>query len=176
MTIHSRTILAGSALVLAAATMALSSAGAQDRELDQSGERAFCSLVETLGNNSMNDEIKRQIDALYAGFTQEVSKRKTFHINGTDSVRFSGCNMTIMLDGELKRKIRRDAAGKIYVEAVMQNIQFDRGSRLSSGTGCIKQAEVDKVRLSNTLRIGEAIYRRVANRFVDSQQCFTFRR
>lgn len=178
MTINTKIIFATSVLAFSAASMAPSSARAQNPDLDQSGQQAFCGLVESVGNNSKNDEIKRQLDVLYAGLTQEIrgGKRKTFHINRTDSVRFSGCNMTIMLDVELKRKIRRDAQGKVYVEAVMQNVEFDRGSRLRSGTGCIKEAKVDKVRLSNTLRVGEAIYSWIANKSVESQQCFTFGR
>lgn len=165
-------VLVPGLLALTAATTLfpamLSPAMAQDGP-DRSGDRAFCTIVQGFGR-AQNAVIKAEIDRLYAGFSYHVNKRKSVVIDHVESVTFNGCDMRIKLAGAVKRKIRRDAAGSFYVDAVMKNARLDLPNR--SGRGCVKDARIDKVRLSNTLRLGEAFYRKVANRFVEHNVCF----
>lgn len=168
-------LLSGAAIMAALAgalTIGSSALAAQD-DVDQSNERAFCSMVQSLGNGpTMNARILDEVNRRYAGYSKEYNRRKTFKINRADLVTFSGCSMRIQFSAELQRKIRRDAEGTIYVDATMKNL--DLNLRTRSGRACVKDAEVDQIRMSNSLRIGEAVYRGFANSFLDREMCFNF--
>lgn len=164
-----RYLLAGIGLSLAGAPAAL----AQDNR-DLSDDAVFCRLVESLGNGNMNARVLSDINRVYAGATYKINRRKAFVIEEVQAVRFDGCNMTIPMKVVLKRKIRRDASGTATVKAVMKNLRYNPGT--GDGRSCVKNARIDDIDVSNTLRVGEAIYRRVANRFVEQDVCFDFRR
>lgn len=170
-----RISLVGAAIMAAlAGTAAIgSSAVAAQDDVDQSNERAFCSTIQSLGNGpTMNARILDEVNRRYAGYSERYNRRKTFKINRADLITFTGCIMRIQFSAELQRKIRRDAEGTVYVDATMKNLNLNL--RTGSGRACVKDAEVDQIRLSNSLRIGEAVYRTFANSFVDREMCFNF--
>lgn len=164
------------ALLLAAlsGSAALIAFPATAQDPDLSGNAVFCNLVETAGNEpTMNARIRADIGSIYNGYSYRINRRKTLTINSVEGVRFTGCAMRIQMDADLKRRIRRDAEGTLWVDATVRSLNLR--SAPGQGRGCVKDARVDKVRLSNTLRVGEAFYRGVANKFVESDVCFNFR-
>lgn len=163
------------ALLTAGVAFSLSSlayANQDGDETDLSGNPSFCTLVETFGA-AENERIIAEIDALYDGYSERINRRKTLVMGKVQSVTFNGCKMRIVLKGTLKRKIRRDARGLFYINATMKNMRLDLSAR--TGRGFVKNAEVDKIRVSRTLRLAEAFYRKVANRFVEKDVCFDMR-
>ena len=167
-------LAAAATMATLAGAMAIgSSAFAAQDDGDQSNERAFCSTIQALGNGTtMNARILDEVNRRYGGYSERYNRRKTFKINSADVITFTGCVMRIQFNADLERKIRRDAEGTVYVNATMKNLNLNLRTR--SGRACVKGAEVDQIRLSNTMRIGEAIYRRFANSFVDREMCFNF--
>lgn len=163
----------GMVALAATALMAAAPAAAQD-ERDLSGDRVFCQIVEITGNDPvMNARILSDVNRDYAGRTERISRRKSFVLNRATQITFTGCKMRMRFDAEMKRKIRRDASGTVDVVATMKNFRF--GSRSRPGRACVKDASVDDVSLSNTLRIGEFFYKKVANWFMEKPTCFDLR-
>ncbi len=126
-----------------------------------------CRLVERVGNSHpVNDTILKKINDSIAGLDYKISKRKTLHIYNATKVTFKGCKIIVDADVKLKRKIRKDAKGKVKVIGVVYRITRDKF--------CVKKAKVDKVRLSNTLRIGEGFYKWIANIVLPDNTCFDY--
>ena len=169
-----RKLLLATAAVLAISTLAATPSAAQD-ERDLSGDRVFCDIVETAGNNpAMNARILADVNRDYAGRTERISRRKSFVLERATEITFSGCTMRMRFDAKMKRRIRRDAVGTVDVVATMRNFRF--GSASNPGRACVKDAEIDDVSLSNTLRVGEFFYRKVGNWFMEKPTCFDLRR
>lgn len=163
-----------SAVALAALSLLTAAEAAAQDERDLSGDRVFCDIVETSGNDpEMNARILADVNRDYAGRTERISRRKSFVLNRATAITFTGCKMRMRFDAELKRRIRRDASGTVEVVATMKNFRFGSPSR--PGRACVKDAKVDDVSLSNTLRIGEAFYRKAANWFMEKPTCFDLR-
>lgn len=141
---------------------------------DNSDQAFFCALVENLGNGSMNGVIKSEIDRRYNGWEIDIrgGKRKTLTMGQVDTVWFKGCRMTVSIEAEMERKIRRDARGMIFVDSIVRNMRLDR--RAGTGRGCVRDTRVNMVDMSKTTMIGEAIYRRVANKMIERDLCFDF--
>ena len=129
------------------------------------GQTPDCRSIEVFGN-AQREIILRQINDSISGQEYRISKRKTLIIKNARSISFSGCEATLEVEVKLKRKIRRDANGIITVKGTVSEANFT-GRRV-----CISNARIDKLKLSKTLRIGEALYKRVANRVFPSDRCF----
>ncbi len=100
-----------------------------------------------------------------AGASHRLNRRKTLRVNSVDSISFSGCNVAINANVTLVRKIRRNARGNMRLTARVTELNTS-GNRV-----CLGNARVDSLRLSNTLRVGEAAYRWVANRVIPGTEC-----
>ena len=122
-----------------------------------------CRVVESLGNH-LRPQIVRGLDAQIAGHEQRISRRKTLVVHGTRSLGLRGCYLDARFDVTLKRKIRRNAHGHVRIEAKVVEAGRDHL--------CLSEVRVTEVNLSRTLRIGEAVYRGVANRAIPNRQCF----
>ena len=105
-----------------------------------------------------------------AGFEQRINRRKTLRINRLESASFNGCQVDINLNVTLKRRIRRDATGRVSIRANITSVNLVTGGRAEI---CVRNPEVRSVHLSHTLRIGEAFYRRAANRALPDNTCVT---
>ena len=164
-----RTYLAAASASVAVA-LGSTAATAQD-ERDLSNNQLFCEIVQGVGNDPVrNAQILADINRDYAGMTERISRRKSFILNRATQLTFTGCKMRIRFDAEMRRKIRRDASGTVDVVATMKNLRFNAATRV--GRACVKDAEVDDVTLSNTLRIGEFSYKTIANRVMEKPTCF----
>ena len=128
-------------------------------------QSSHCRNVETIGNGA-STFILEQVNGQVAGTRERISRRKTLVIHDADQASFKGCTMTLNLNATLKRKVRRDARGDIKLKANVAS--FDR-NRI-----CLSNVRVSNVSLSRTLNIGEAIYRRVANKSISNNQCFSY--
>ena len=167
-------LTAGAAAVAATLLLTSTPSIAQD-ERDLSNDRVFCEIVEIAGNKpDMNARILADVNRDYAGRTERISRRKSFVLNRATAITFTGCKMRMRFDAEMKRRIRRDASGTVDVVATMRNFRFASASR--PGRACVRDAKVDDVSLSNTLRIGEFFYAKVANWFMEKPTCFDLRR
>ena len=124
---------------------------------------AKCRLVETIGN-AQKMEILNQINAVVIDTKYEISPRKTLLIKNVKSINFKGCKAIVDVEVKLKRKIRRDAKGTIRITAVVD--------RYTGNQVCLIKSKVDKVRLSNTLRIGEGFYKWIANKVLPNNVCY----
>ena len=153
-----------------AVALGSTAANAQD-ERDLSDDRVFCAIVQGVGNDpARNAQILVDINRDYAGMTERISRRKSFTLTRATELTFTGCKMRIRFDAEMRRKIRRDASGTVDVVATMRNLRFNAATR--TGRACVKDAAVDDVTLSNTLRIGEFSYKTIANRVMEKPTCF----
>ncbi|MFP3942629.1 MAG: hypothetical protein ACLFWF_01975 [Alphaproteobacteria bacterium] len=123
-----------------------------------------CRVVEAAGN-SIKDDIRTKLNGHMAGHQQKINRRKKLRVNRIERVWFEGCRVKIQANVTLKRKIRRNAHGYIVMSSLVTGLTPD--------SVCVAKAKVHKVRLSRTLRIGERIYRRVANRTIPGHvQCY----
>jgi hypothetical protein len=102
------------------------------------------------------------INSQAAGYRQELSDRKTLVVRSVRAVSGTNCKIGAEVNVTLERRIRRDASGVISVRGDLN---------LNNGKLCISNAQVIGVSLSNTLGVGEAIYRRVANRVLPTNLC-----
>jgi hypothetical protein len=141
---------------------------------DMSDQECFCLLVENLGNDSMNGAIVAEINRLYDGWEMPIrgGKRKTLTTGTANRVTFKGCKMRLDLNAEMDRKVRRDAKGVLIINAVVTNMRLDR--RAGTGRGCLRNVKIDRVIMSNTTRVAESIYEKVANKMVENNVCFDF--
>ncbi len=122
-----------------------------------------CRSIELLGNAG-SSIILNEVNQEMAGYTQKLTKRKTLVIKRAESLSFSGCDMRMKVLVAVKRKIRRDAHGSVILKAKVSS--FD-GRKV-----CLSNTRVAKINLSNTLNIGEAVFKFVANKFLPNQTCF----
>jgi len=125
---------------------------------------ANCNLIQNIGNNArVNASILAQINAGAAGSETRISRRKRLRVNRISRVSFSGCRTHIDANVTLKRRIRRNAHGNVRMSA---QVSF------ATRRLCILRPRVDRIRLSRTTRLGEAVYRAVANRAMPSGRCY----
>ncbi|WOD43521.1 hypothetical protein [Hwangdonia lutea] len=127
-----------------------------------------CTLVESYGNAS-KAEIIQDINNIVAGQVWDVgaTNLKKLEIKEVKNISFKGCRVTLELKVKLKRKVRRNAKGTIIVSGTVYDAQFYGNKHIK-----IKNASVDKVRLSKTLRLGERFYKWVANKVFPSNHEF----
>jgi hypothetical protein len=142
-------------LLLSAASLLFAN-GATAQALD-------CGSVEEFGNNFSNI-ILNQVNNRVAGTSKRINRRKTLRINRVESLSFSGCTVYTKANVTLKRKIRRDAHGHVRMKATVSSFN---GNRV-----CLRSPRVTSVSLSRTLKIGEAVYRWVANKILPQSICF----
>jgi hypothetical protein len=129
-----------------------------------------CNLVQGYGN-AEKESILEQVNRNMAGVVYNnvgATKLKKLVIKEARNITFTGCRITLELKVKLKRKLRRDASGTIIVSGYVSKAQFYGNKHIF-----IKNASIDKVRLSNTLRIGEKFYRWVADKTFPSNQRFS---
>lgn len=132
---------------LAASSLASSSAMAL--------ECGGLTVSDTLAKSIINGEVK--------GFKYKINRRKTLVVHGVQSVSGSNCNIRAKLDVTLQRKIRSNADGNVTVKGTLA---------LRNGKICIVNTSVADVDLSNTLNLGEAVYKLVANKAMPKNLCF----
>lgn len=123
-----------------------------------------CKLVEGIGNAS-KERILNQINTSAAGSEYTISKRKKLIINKVKSIHFEGCKAIVIADVKLKRKIRRNANGTVRITAIVD--------KYTKKQVCLKNPKLDKIRLSNTLRVGEGFYKWVANKVLPNNVCYS---
>ena len=119
--------------------------------------------------NKSESAILDQINAEMKGQSFRISKRKKLVIKQATKFELSGNLVYLTFDVKLKRKLRRDAHGYIIVKGTY-GFNF-------SGTSpqvCLSNPSVTKVKLSNTLRLGEAFYRKFAGGALPKNTCFDF--
>jgi len=125
-----------------------------------------CRLVGSLGRG-MADEIVEELNREVAGEVHRINRRKSLRINRVLDVAFNGCEARVRADVTLKRKIRRNAHGPITMAARIVHLD------LREQVLCLDKARVSSVKLSRTTRLGEAMYRWVANKVMPSRRCFS---
>ena len=127
-----------------------------------------CTFVENYGNAS-KAQILEQINNSVAGLEYKVgvTNLKKLKIKEAKNIAFDGCKVTLELRVTLKRKVRRDAKGTIFVTGTIHKAQFYGLKHIM-----VKNAKVDQIRLSRTLRIGEKFYKWAANRTFPKNQRF----
>lgn len=103
-----------------------------------------------------------------AGQSFRISSRKSLVIHGVDDVAFAGCRVDATLDVTLRRRIRRNAHGTMKVHATVTSVDLQHPEGVEI---CIANPQLDRVRLSHTLRLGEAVYRWVANLALPNRYC-----
>lgn len=127
-----------------------------------------CTFVENYGN-AKKASVLEQVNNEVAGAVYDVgaTNLKKLKIKRAKNIFFDGCKVTVELEVELERKVRRDAEGTIFVSGTVYEAKLYGDKHIK-----IKNASVDKVRLGRTLRIGEAFYKWVADRTFPSKQTF----
>lgn len=126
-----------------------------------------CRAVEAIGT-TMRDEILAEINASLSDEPIEISRRKSIFVREVVDIRFEGCKLFAKAAVELERKIRRDADGHAFVTGTVVSMSLRPTRRL-----CLdRKPSVQRMELSNTLRIGERIYTRVANKVYPPGRCF----
>jgi hypothetical protein len=123
-----------------------------------------CNAVESLGNN-FQSQILSEINKGVAGKSYKINRRKTLIIHRVETVSFDGCRIQAKTKVTLKRKVRRDAHGNVKIRADITSFN------LASKRLCYGNAKVTDVNLSRTLRIGEAVYKWVANKVLPNGKC-----
>jgi hypothetical protein len=127
--------------------------------------RLNCSVVENLGT-ALTPTILTEVNDNVAGTRHRINRRKTLVINEVLDASFNGCEITLLVDSTLERKVRRDAHGTFEVRGTISSFNLPRREV------CYTDARVTDVSLSRTLSLGETIYRWVANRVLPNNQCF----
>ena len=125
-----------------------------------------CDVIEIIGT-SERARVLTQLNDNVRGFEYRINRRKQLVINNIQDVRFSGCTVTVIANVTLKRRIRRNARGTAIITG---NI-----SELNTSRVCFNNAKLNRIRLSNTLRVGEAFYRWIANKVIPNNVCYSLR-
>lgn len=125
-----------------------------------------CNVVEAIGNGT-KERILRQVNDNVSGDEYRISRRKKLIINKVHSINFKGCKVTVIANVTLKRKIRRDAKGNVTITGTVSEFNRDRV--------CFNNSKLDRIRLSNTLRIGEGFYKWIANKVLPNNVCYPIR-
>lgn len=124
-----------------------------------------CRIVEAVGE-AESDDIVEQLNDEVEGETRRISRRKTLRINRIQSITFEGCEAEVKANVTLKRKIRRDGHGPAILKATITSVD------LTKDIICMDRGRVTSVQLSRTTRLGEAVYRWIANKVLPSERCF----
>jgi len=125
-----------------------------------------CRQVERLGN-ALKERILSDIRGHSEGLERELTKRKTLHIHSIDDLRFDGCKAIIDATVEMERKVRRDAHGNARIVG-----KIGVGS-LSGDELCFKSApKIERLKLSNTTRLGEGVYKWLGNTIWPLDRCY----
>lgn len=105
-------------------------------------------------------EVLAELNSRIAGEEYRINSRKRLVIHGVNDVQVQGCEITVITQLTLKRRIRRDAHGTVTARATVSV------NSLGSNTFDVSfdNVRVTDVSLSHMLEIGEAIYRWFANR------------
>ena len=141
------------AIALASCVFGVGTAHAQDRS---------CDAIERLGNG-LNPLVLRTLNDQAAGKQHRISKRKRLRINAVESVEFNGCSVKVKADVTLKRKVRRNGHGHVIVKGKVSQ---------EGGQLCLSNPKVKRVKLSRTTRVGEGVYKWVANKMLPKKTCF----
>lgn len=144
------TLIAGVALTMLVSSFAAPNTARADE--------LTCGEIDFLGA-LFDARIEAELDEQVAGTSKRINRRKRLVINHIQDVRVDGCRITVVANVTLKRKIRRDARGTVTLKG---NVTVDNlgGSVFDLSFSNVRVTDVS---LSNTLRIGEAVYRWVAN-------------
>ena len=127
------------------------------------GAAAPASALECAGLTIPDALAVELVNSQVAGERFEISDRKSLEIHQMESITGSECSFRAVVDVTLHRKIRRDASGTVVLKGDL---------RLEDGKICVANASVADVDVSNTLNLGESIYKWVANRALPSTLCF----
>jgi hypothetical protein len=114
--------------------------------------------------NLFGELIRVQLDSRVAGSEYKISKRKSLVIHGVEYVGPGDgpCQVVVVANVTLKRKLRADAHGTVTGKA---HVTVDAVG-VTTYDLFFDDIRVADVSLSNTLEIGEAIYRWVANKAI----------
>ncbi|AFY56854.1 hypothetical protein Riv7116_4433 [Rivularia sp. PCC 7116] len=123
-----------------------------------------CRGVESFGNR-FQSQILSEMNKGVAGKSYKINRRKRLIIRRVETVSFDGCRIKAKTKVTLKRKIRRDAHGNVKIRADITSFN------LASKRLCYRNAKVTDVNLSRTLRIGERVYKWVANKALPNGKC-----
>ncbi len=116
-----------------------------------------------------DNQISMRLNEEIAGYTKRLNRRKTFRINVVDSLLFDGCSATVIANISLLRKWRRNAHGS---STVIGDISATNGGNNTSRI-CLSNGRVTKLKLSRTTRLGETVYKFVANKVIPDNFCFS---
>lgn len=122
-----------------------------------------CTTTERVGT-ALKPTILEQVRRSSEGATYKISNRKTMVINAIEDLRFDGCKIIVTANVTLKRKIRRNAKGLVIISATVKSF--------SPTQVCLKNPQLDRIRLSNTLRVGEGFYKWIANKVLPNNVCY----
>lgn len=125
--------------------------------------QSSCRGVETLGRAltpQILSEMNRQLP-----YEERLTKRKSAALHRVDTLDFQGCVLMMKAGVTVKRKLRRDARGHVWVKARIRDYS------LPERRVCLDQIKIDKIRVSHTLKIGEAFYRNAANKRMPKAFC-----
>lgn len=84
-----------------------------------------------------------------AGYEHKISDNKTLVINSLESFTANECNIVIVANVTMKRKLRKDAHGTMTLEGTLDT---------SGGQICLVDTHVTDFSLSHTLGVGEWFY------------------
>jgi hypothetical protein len=111
----------------------------------------------TCNDFSVDDELVLVVlNAELAGYEHEINKRKTLVINDFEWVTGDECEVIMLVDVTMKRKLRKDAHGTMILEGTLDT---------SGGQICLVDIQLTEFSLSHTLQVGEWFYEKLAGKF-----------
>jgi hypothetical protein len=128
------------------------------------GSAAPASAMECQGIDIPDSVAAELLNQQVAGASYKISSLKRLEINRVDSISGSDCSFRANVNVTLHRKIRRDATGTVVLKGTLD--------LSNEGKICVAGASVADVDVSNTLSLGEAIYKWVANMVLPDNMCF----
>ncbi len=99
-------------------------------------------------------------------YSKKINRRKTLVTHRATSVETRGCDAWITVDATMRRKIRRNASGRLILRAQLHSVSYNYI--------CLRDPEVKQVHLSNLGMIGEGFYKRRGNRGLPDEMCVAF--
>lgn len=135
--------------------------------------QVHCTVVQQLGNH-YSGRMVNAINTYAAGQQYRINKRKQLRLNRVQTLSFNGCRASIKAHVTLKRKVRRDGHGPVYMSGNVQAYLTPIGNGRNRITVCLSKMKVTRVKLSRTTRIGEGAYKFVANKVLPSRRCFSY--
>jgi len=155
-----------SKLVLAATTVALTTLGtAAVQERAAHARTLTCDQIQ-LAATIFNSQIVDKLDACAAGEEFVISDRKKVVLDGVSVIRAAGCEITVVVDVTLKRKLLRDVHGTVTARARVTADTLD-DNRLKLAFDNIRLADVD---LEHIGALREWLFERVANRVLPNRE------